>query len=92
MKLTFNVFHSRFQRSLSQAYAGRKEGAQRVRELALGRIAPPLGVNILAAFPDEREAVQSTTTQQDIVYPAAVRYGKKVLALFGHDPQELVLR
>lgn len=92
MKLTFNVVHSRFQRSLSQAFAGRKEMAQRVRELALGRIAPPPGVNILAVFPDECEAVQSTTTQQDIVYPSAVRYGKKVLALFGHDPQDLVLR
>ncbi|MDX1927725.1 MAG: patatin-like phospholipase family protein [Pirellulaceae bacterium] len=92
MKLTFNVVHSRFKRTLSHAFAHRRESAQRVRELALGRIAPPPGVNIMAAFPDESDAVQSTTTQQDIVYPAALRYGKKVLELFGHDPDILVLR
>lgn len=92
MKLTFNVVHSRFQRTLSHAFAQRSEKAQRVRELALGRIAPPPGVNIMAAFPDESDTVQNTTTQQDIVYPAAVRYGKKVLELFGHDPDILVLR
>ncbi len=91
MQFTFNVFHSRGRTLLSKAFARRNEMAHRVRELALGRSASPGGINIFAVVPDEGVGVESTTTKREITYPAAMRYGGKILTLFGHDPRDLIL-
>ena len=91
MRRIFDLVHSRGGRHLSRAYAARHERSQQMRDLALGRLAAPPGVNIVAICTDDDDSVESTTTSLNVTHAAAVRYGRKTLQAFGRDPDELVL-
>jgi predicted patatin/cPLA2 family phospholipase len=91
MRRMFDLVHRCGGTELSRAFARRHEMSQSVRDLALGRIAAPSGVNIVAVCPDDTDDVESTSTNYKLTYPAAIRYGRKTLQLFGSDPEELIL-
>lgn len=92
MRRIFDVAHRCAGTELSRAFARRHELSQAMRELALGRAAPPSGVNIIAVCPDAGDLVETTTTSPRVTYPAAFRYGGRTLQLFGHHPEELLLK
>jgi hypothetical protein len=77
--------------TLRRSFAQRHELSQTMRNLALGRIPSPAGVNIAALCPDEDSSLESTTTSFKAIYGAAIRYGRNTLQAFGRDPSEFVL-
>lgn len=91
MQQVFNAVHSRGRKNLSRAFARRHEQSQLMRDLALGRQAPPAGVNVAAICPEDDDVVEATTTSFHITHSAAVRYGRKTLQLFGRTGDELQL-
>jgi predicted patatin/cPLA2 family phospholipase len=87
----FDLVHARGRKSLSDAYSNRHVRSQLVRDLALGRIAPPPGVNIAAICPDDGLLTGNTTTSPAVTFSAAVQYGRLTMKAFGHDPNEFDL-
>jgi predicted patatin/cPLA2 family phospholipase len=82
----FNVIHASRRRHLGQAFGGRMPGAQRVRELALGRTSPSAGVNIATICPEEGCRIESMTTDPRLTQEAAISYGRQTFRCFGEDP------
>lgn len=82
----FKLLCSRGNRKLNELYLRRPEWVRRARNLALGKTAPPTGVNIATICTDDPHMIQRTTHDPAILRAAAVSYGKKTLRVFGEDP------
>ncbi|MDB5391619.1 MAG: hypothetical protein JWM11_7265 [Planctomycetaceae bacterium] len=91
MRRIFDMVHRSVGTGLSRAFTLRHEKSQLMRDLAVGRIAAPPGVNIAAICTEECDRVESTSTRREVTYAAAVRYGRKTMQVFGRDPDELML-
>lgn len=83
----FDLICARGNVGLNQAYALGHEQSRRARDLALGRVATPSGVNIATICTDEPEVIQRTTANRALLHSAAVSYGRKTLRVFGADAE-----
>ena len=87
----FNTLHAFSTRRLRGAFAGRHIGSQQVRDTAMGKIAPPEGVNIAAICTEDVVPIEAATTNRAVNYRAALDYGRRVFQYFDRDPDEFVL-
>ncbi|HZI20625.1 MAG TPA: patatin-like phospholipase family protein [Pyrinomonadaceae bacterium] len=83
----FDLICARGNVGLNQVYALGHEQSRRARDLALGRVATPPGVNIATVCTDEPEIIQRTTVNRALLHSAAVSYGRKTLRVFGADAE-----
>lgn len=84
----FDVICARGNAGLNQAYSLCHQHSQSARDLALGRVPTPLGVNIATICTDEPEMIQRTTSNRALLHSAAVSYGRKTLRVFGTDAED----
>jgi predicted patatin/cPLA2 family phospholipase len=87
----FNMLCARGNAGFQQTYALLHERSRAARDLALGRVATPSGVNIATICTDEPETIQRTTRYPSLLRKAAVDYGRKVLRVFGVDSEQMDL-
>jgi predicted patatin/cPLA2 family phospholipase len=86
----FGYLHAWENSRLRRAYSRRHKDSTRQRDLALGRLQPPPGVNIAAICPDDALSIETFITCERQTWPAAISYGRKTLSLFGEDSSHLV--
>jgi hypothetical protein len=83
----FDVVCARGNEGLNQAFSLCHQHSQTARDLALGRVPTPPGVNIATICTDEPETIQRTTSNRALLHSAAVSYGRKTLRAFGADAE-----
>lgn len=87
----FNTLHAYSTRRLRGAFADRHVISQQVRDTAMGRIAPPEGVNIAAICTEDAVPIEASTTNRAANYRAALDYGRRVFRYFDRDPDGFLL-
>jgi predicted patatin/cPLA2 family phospholipase len=85
LRLLFDRFHARENPRLSRAFAVRHEEDARLRDLALGRLPMPTGVNVATLCTDDGEVVDRLTRDARLLKAGALAFGRKVLRVFGAD-------
>jgi predicted patatin/cPLA2 family phospholipase len=90
-RYVFNSLHALRLGDLQLAYSGRHVTAGQVRDLALGRIRPPDGVNIAAICPEGIGTPDVGTTDPATTFRAALEYGRRTFEYFGRSADEFKL-
>lgn len=81
----FDLICARGLEGTSRTFAVHHVPVQASRDLALGRGPTPPGVNIATICIDPSEPVGRTTVRRELLRNGALRYGRKVLRVFGAD-------
>ena len=88
----FDIVCARGNANFNQTFSLCHERSQAARDLALGRVATPPGINIATICTDEPETIQRTTNDRVLLRSAAVNYGRKTLRVFGADAEAWDIR
>ncbi len=83
----FEIICGRGNTSLNRIFSEHHEPSHVARDLALGRVATPPGVNIATICTDEPETINRTTSNRSLLRSAAISYGRKTLRVFGADAE-----
>lgn len=82
-RCVFDLICARGNEGLRRTFLRQRERSKVVRDLAFGRAPTPRGVNIATVCTDEAETVGRTTTDPVALRQGALRYGSKILRVFG---------
>jgi predicted patatin/cPLA2 family phospholipase len=86
-RLMFNLLFGQANRELRHIYASHDKRETAARNLALGNSPTSPTVKIATICTDESETVHRTTIDRATLRAAAVRYGRKVMRVFGADAE-----
>jgi len=84
----FDLICARGLEGTSRTFALHHVRVQTARDLAVGRGPAPPGVNIATVCIDPSESVGRTTVRRELLRDGALRYGRKVLRMFGAGADE----